>query len=106
VCENDELVGRHVTISHDPYDATQGAHAIVVCTEWDEFKVRFLTDVILPPAECLKIHKFSYISNYFVTAAYLDNVANYLHLMSTLNLSDARVISDVTSIGHTEVTSQ
>ncbi|KNC82619.1 UDP-glucose 6-dehydrogenase [Sphaeroforma arctica JP610] len=26
------------TITHDPYEAAKDAHAIVVCTEWDEFK--------------------------------------------------------------------
>ena len=31
----DELVTFHV----DPYEAAYEAHAIVVCTEWDEFKV-------------------------------------------------------------------
>lgn len=29
---------KFVTISNDPYTAVQGAHAVVVCTEWDEFK--------------------------------------------------------------------
>lgn len=28
---------RLVTVVSDPYTAVQGAHAIVVCTEWDEF---------------------------------------------------------------------
>jgi len=27
-----------VTISHDPYEACQGAHACAILTEWDEFK--------------------------------------------------------------------
>ena len=27
-----------VTVATDPYSASEGAHAIVVCTEWDEFK--------------------------------------------------------------------
>ena len=26
-----------VTITKDPYEAVRGAHAMVVCTEWDEF---------------------------------------------------------------------
>ena len=33
-------VERLVTIVNDPYEAVEGAHALVVCTEWDEFKVR------------------------------------------------------------------
>ncbi len=28
-----------VTVHQDPYEASAGAHAIVVCTEWDEFAV-------------------------------------------------------------------
>ncbi len=31
----DELVTFHV----DPYEAARDAHAIVICTEWDEFRV-------------------------------------------------------------------
>lgn len=26
-----------VTIAKDPYEAAYGAHAMVICTEWDEF---------------------------------------------------------------------
>ena len=32
-------VNKLVTISTDPYEAAKNAHAIVICTEWDEFKV-------------------------------------------------------------------
>ena len=32
----DELV----TVTKDPYEACQGAHALVICTEWDMFRVR------------------------------------------------------------------
>lgn len=28
-----------VTVTTDPYEACQGAHALVICTEWDMFKV-------------------------------------------------------------------
>ena len=28
-----------VTLTKDPYEAARSAHAIVICTEWDEFKV-------------------------------------------------------------------
>uniref|UniRef100_A0A7M4EG29 UDP-glucose 6-dehydrogenase n=1 Tax=Crocodylus porosus TaxID=8502 RepID=A0A7M4EG29_CROPO len=34
----DDQVSRLVTISKDPYEACDGAHAIVICTEWDMFK--------------------------------------------------------------------
>ena len=30
---------RLVSICNDPYQAADQAHAVVVCTEWDEFKV-------------------------------------------------------------------
>ena len=33
------LVDRLITIADDPYKAVESAHALVVCTEWDEFKV-------------------------------------------------------------------
>ena len=38
--DTDDTVDRLVTISHDPYTATADSHAIVICTECDEFKVR------------------------------------------------------------------
>ena len=37
--DTDDTVDRLVTISHDPYTATADSHAIISCTEWDEFKV-------------------------------------------------------------------
>ena len=36
--ENPPCVEEHVTYETDPYEAAKGAHAIIVCTEWDEFK--------------------------------------------------------------------
>ncbi|GLH10562.1 UDP-glucose 6-dehydrogenase [Gryllus bimaculatus] len=38
VTEEPERVKSAITIHKDPYAATQGTHAIVLCTEWDEFK--------------------------------------------------------------------
>lgn len=35
-------VSELVTIVSDPYEACQGAHALVICTEWDMFKVVYL----------------------------------------------------------------
>ena len=35
-------VNKLVTIFNDPYEAIKGTHAFVVCTEWDEFKVRWM----------------------------------------------------------------
>lgn len=37
ICESPERVDKLVSIHDDPYAAADGAHAIVVCTEWDEF---------------------------------------------------------------------
>ena len=34
------LVKKLVKIEKDAYSALENAHALVVCTEWDEFKVR------------------------------------------------------------------
>lgn len=35
-------MSRLVTISKDPYEACDGAHALVICTEWDMFKVKII----------------------------------------------------------------
>lgn len=40
VIQNPELVQRAVNIKNDAYEAVTGAHAIVICTEWDEFEVK------------------------------------------------------------------
>lgn len=36
------LVSELVTVTTDPYEACQSAHALVICTEWDMFKVTLL----------------------------------------------------------------
>uniref|UniRef100_A0A3Q3EHJ6 UDP-glucose 6-dehydrogenase n=1 Tax=Labrus bergylta TaxID=56723 RepID=A0A3Q3EHJ6_9LABR len=36
--DNPERVSELVTVTTDPYEACQGAHALVICTEWDMFK--------------------------------------------------------------------
>jgi UDPglucose 6-dehydrogenase len=35
------MVKRNVFIHQDAYSATKNTHALVVCTEWDEFIVSF-----------------------------------------------------------------
>jgi hypothetical protein len=35
-----------IHISSSPYGAAQGSHALVVCTEWDEFQVRTTTSFL------------------------------------------------------------
>lgn len=37
ICEDTERIDRLVTCHTDPYAAAAGAHAVVICTEWDEF---------------------------------------------------------------------
>lgn len=39
IAESPEHVKKAVQIFSDPYDAVRGTHAIVICTEWDEFTV-------------------------------------------------------------------
>ena len=41
VTECPEHVKKVVEIYKDPYDAVKGTHAIVLCTEWDEFVVSY-----------------------------------------------------------------
>lgn len=51
--EKDIEIGKYITIHDDPYKAAQEAHAIVVCTEWDEFKTydyRRIYDSMAKPA--------------------------------------------------------
>lgn len=51
--KNDEVVDKHVQIFDDPYEAAKGAHAIVILTEWAEFKEydyeRLGKDMVQPP---------------------------------------------------------
>ncbi|KAF2887648.1 hypothetical protein ILUMI_18525, partial [Ignelater luminosus] len=37
ICDSPEYVRKSVKIYSDAYTATNGTHAIVLCTEWDEF---------------------------------------------------------------------
>lgn len=39
------IVDDLVNVHNDAYSAAKDAHAIVVLTEWDEFKVKFLLQV-------------------------------------------------------------
>lgn len=34
-----DTLKQKINICHDPYEACDKSHAIVICTEWDEFKV-------------------------------------------------------------------
>lgn len=53
ISENPEKVLENVTIYNNSYDACSDAHAVVVCTEWDEFKFldfKKIYDSMLKPA--------------------------------------------------------
>ena len=50
-------VDKLVTITTDPYEAAKGAHAIVICTEWDEFKVSVILSSV--PCRVRESHKYS-----------------------------------------------
>lgn len=52
------LVSELVTVTSDPYEACQSAHALVICTEWDMFKVPVTF----------------YYYFYFLNASYLRNM--------------------------------
>lgn len=55
VCDDMERVKPLVTISHDPYEAVKDAHAVAICTEWDEFKTYDFAKIyasMLKPAFC------------------------------------------------------
>ena len=43
-----------VTIHQDPYEAAKNTHALVVCTEWDEFTV-FISSLQFPHSLCIRI---------------------------------------------------
>lgn len=39
ICDSPEHVRERVRIFKDAYSASEGCHALVICTEWDEFMV-------------------------------------------------------------------
>lgn len=43
VTENPQYVREAVKIQSNPYSAVERAHAIVVCTEWDDFQVAMIS---------------------------------------------------------------
>ena len=55
-CFNIFPVKKLVKVEQDAYTAVENAHALVVCTEWDEFKVR-----------CLPYHF------YYMTSSFSEN---------------------------------
>lgn len=70
ITSDPDVFNRLVTVASDPYSAVKGAHALVICTEWDEFvsldyhriydamqKPAFIFDgrIILDHAKLLKI---------------------------------------------------
>ena len=63
--EDKERVDRLVSISKDPYDAAAGAHAVVVLTEWDEFKGTYIMLIHMHLCvwrlDCINIYIYIYI---------------------------------------------
>lgn len=55
VTDEPENIKKSITIHSDPYEATSGTHAIVLCTEWDEFKVR-LASFTSAACDFLSVH--------------------------------------------------
>ncbi|KAJ7393391.1 hypothetical protein OS493_006363 [Desmophyllum pertusum] len=58
ISEDPERVDRLITIVTDPYKAVESAHALVICTEWDEFKTydyKRIYDSMLKPAFALMV---------------------------------------------------
>lgn len=47
VTDNPEKVIESIEIHNNPYTAAASTHAIVICTEWDEFVVIFYKIIIL-----------------------------------------------------------
>lgn len=47
VTDDPDRVRELITIHDKAYDAADGAHAIVICTEWDEFNVRYTLKFII-----------------------------------------------------------
>ncbi|HQU08465.1 MAG: UDP-glucose 6-dehydrogenase [Verrucomicrobia bacterium 21-51-4] len=48
-----DTASKHVTVVNDPYEAARGAHAVVILTEWDDFKqldYKRIFDSMLKPA--------------------------------------------------------
>ncbi|KAL3879780.1 hypothetical protein ACJMK2_032066 [Sinanodonta woodiana] len=53
MCEDKERVSELLTVCEDPYVAAAGTHALVICTEWDEFVTldyKKIYDSMLKPA--------------------------------------------------------
>lgn len=46
----------NVTICRSPMDAAINSHAIVICTEWDEFKVSYFCSIAIIFTFGLKVH--------------------------------------------------
>lgn len=51
VTDEPEIVRNSISVYDNAYSATQGTHAIVICTEWDEF-------IVSITKQCLTIHNY------------------------------------------------
>lgn len=60
---------RHaVSITDDPYEAATGANAIVICTEWEEFKVGLTAEI--QPKFRNGLFKIVYLCRNWTTSAF------------------------------------
>lgn len=46
ITDNPEAVMKSIEIHDNPYTAATNTHAIVICTEWDEFVVSFQYKIV------------------------------------------------------------
>lgn len=51
-----EMIKNRVCIYKDAYDATKNTHAIVLCTEWDEFVVSLFIYYLFLPNSIQKLY--------------------------------------------------
>lgn len=47
ICHSPEHVKERVRIFKDAYSASEGCHALVICTEWDEFVVSKILTIMI-----------------------------------------------------------
>ena len=78
-----EKIKKQVFIVHDPLEACDQAHSIVVCTEWDEFKVCLMTT----------ISSYFRIYTYFSFQTY-DYQQIYDKMLKPASIFDGRLVLD------------
>lgn len=87
VTESPETVKRAVQIHSDPYSAVRGTHAIVLCTEWDEFVVCWNASIVMVSPEL-------YFFVVIFSLQTLDYQRIYQSMMKPAYIFDGRKILD------------